>query len=1061
MNPKRPNNESRRTRERRQAEEAAALRMELSTRGVNLRGWPGGKPMAIKRPPTYSPRLAERVSLVMVAAAELGAMRETFGLGAYLVIAGPSTLDAGIIVSDTLDAEALKGIETWARNHRVITAAGSRRWAVVTVSQFFDPRRGTFVQRTYSGSGWFIGADLGRVFGLTAEHVVPRRGRNAGSWEIYPPGWGYIGPKQNVRKASPHRPPLRISSGRTGWQVEFGPVEHGNGKQRNGQYSRGDFLDVLSLADSQDGDRAADFSQHRVNFGLAPHSMPIAVPVTGEGAQQMADAVAAVHELALVLDEKAADWFTTAQDRAEGRGRIDLCRTPTPGTLAAQIPARFGVRAPMATFDLTEEEHLRWAESFHGGWTDACPKLLGTPFPAVTLDVSSCFPLVAHLIGWWEVLCADGIGRQNRTDALRRLCERSIADPAVVLDPAVWKQFGCCLVTVQPDGEPFPVEVEDKHRPDGRLEVVPLYSPDRPMHYSALDVLAAAVLSGQVPEILSATAYRPIGHQTSLRLRLPMLPGLTLTPEDDPAVELVARRRNAKAAGDIVLGAELRVVVNALTYGNLCRFDRELSKVGQTWVRRERPGPLNCMPIASSVTAGSHLLLAVLDRIVRDKGGLVAYRASDSSIVPSSPLGGEQPLTGGGVIHALSWSEVDSIVAPFDALSPDPEWTVWKVDRGTETEPMQAVIFGPNRHAEVVGDEVVDLTEAQLGGVYSDPPSMRGRDGKIRAWSLPAVAREVAYAVDRNQDPDKAVRPDALWDAGSVLAFPALRRLSARTPEMVRLLPSALGPRPGTRYAEASEDEWSLSSCGRIVVAFDPGGALDDWSSLGWVDKHTGEPVRVTTDTLNRNAVAVESLDRRAIQWSRRPLGEPIESVTVNADLLSHRGLVSGVLDANGDGIGGSDLWNRRVVYDESNAAAFVVAEADRLGPSAFAGRYGVPISTAEKLSAGRAPGRGTVHKVLAAVGPDGNRACALDGCTEPVSRTNAIFCCKAHRDRAFRQRRQAERERLLSAPKRPRKAASDPFAGLPRCVRCEAVMAGTADRGDGVCFSCDEEGVA
>ena len=261
-----------------------------------------------------------------------------------------------------------------------------------------------------------IGADLGRLLGLAAEFVVERTGRNQGSWEIYPPGWGVLHERNRVKRASPHRPPLRIASRRGGgWSVDFGPCEKGCGKVVDGQAWRGAFVDLLSLSYVADADRSASFSEHRENVDLPPCDLPIAVEPGAGGASQMADAVQTVHELAITLDERAAEWFTTPRDRAEGRGRVDLARTASPGKLAADLLGRAGVRAPMEALDLSPDEQDRWCESFHGGRTDAHPGLLGLSFSAVSLDVSSCFPLVAHLVDWWG-LAHRRVGRARRSD---------------------------------------------------------------------------------------------------------------------------------------------------------------------------------------------------------------------------------------------------------------------------------------------------------------------------------------------------------------------------------------------------------------------------------------------------------------------------------------------------------------------------------------------------------------------------------------------------------------------------------------------------------------------
>ncbi len=1018
-------------------------------RVVTMRSWPGSdnwKPPA--EPARFSQRLHDRVSLVLVCAAERGAVPECFGLGAYLVVAGRSVLEAGIIVPDDLDTKIRSRIKAWARRHPVETPGGAATRSVVSLGEFFDPRKGIFNRRVYSGAGWCIGADLGRSLGLAAEHVVERRGRNTGCWEVWLPGWGTIGEAHNVRRRFPHHPCLRISARRVGWQVAFGPCEKGNGKYEDGRQFPGRFLDVLSGAYALDGDRGASFSEHRENFGLAPVELPLSVSLATAGAVQVAAAAGAVHELAVALDRECAQWFTNMQDRNEGRGRQDLAHSVSPGGLAAQVPARFRVRPPLETFDLTEDEGRRWAETFHGGWCEADPRLTGITFSAVSDDVSSCFPLVAALIGWWDLLCAKRIARRNVTAELRRVCERVASDSTAALDPAIWRRFGCCLVTVRPSGQAFPVEVEDRLRPDGRLEVVPLFSPDRLMHYSALDVIAAAADSGDVPEIVGATAYVPVSRQSGLRKRRPILPGLVASVDEDPALELVRHRRSAKDRGDTRLAAVLRVMVNSLVFGNLARFDEVLRREDRGWVRDERPGPWNCLPVASSVTAGSHLLLAAYDRMVRDRGGIVAYRDTDSVIVPASPTGGALTLTDGSTVHELSWAEHDEIREAFGGLSPAPWWPVWECQRGTSDAPLRATVFGPKRHVEAVADQVLELTEAGLGGSYADPSGMRGRSGDIRSWSRAAVERELAYNHNHRDDHDNAVRESAPWDAGHTHPFPALRRLMVKTPEMVRLLPAPLEARPGTRYVEASGAIWHGPSLGRTVVALDPGGALEEWPALSWFDKQTGQRVQVTTEPAGTDTVVIESLAERAALWSRRPRSEPIGEVVIDADLIAYAGRVSGVIDADADGL--DDLRSRRTIHREARRLSAVNRAASAEGPRGFARRTGLPLRVAERAALGKPISVRNVAKALEVLGSHdpSDRRCALDGCEETVRRPNAQYCSKAHRDRAYRLRRKARANAPHGARRTP-KPKPDPFEGLPTCAYCDTVLLGlAAERG-------------
>jgi hypothetical protein len=378
---------------------------------------------------------------------------------------------------------------------------------------------------------------------------------------------------------------------------------------------------------------------------------------------------------------------------------INLPRMASPGGLAAEIPLRMGIRASLQTLALPPRELAKWAETFHGGWNWADTSVLGVCLPCVSLDVSSCFPLVAHLIGWWGLLCADSVSSRGVTRYLRGVCERAITDPRSVLDPDVWQALGCTRAEVLPDGEVWPFELEDKHRADGRLEFVPGWSPGRPFHFAWPDVVHAAIESGTVPRIIRATRLVPNGRQEGIR-DLPVLPGLVLLGNEDPVLRLVAYRRRMKNEGNATMARLLHVVVNSLVSGNPSRFDEIRVKRDGKWVTSEKPGPWNCMPIASTVTAGSHLLLGIFDRMVANLGSAVLYRDTDSSMVPSLPDGGSVGLPDGGRQLLLTWNQVDEIADAFAPLSPDPEWPLWKIDRGTAEDPLHTLAYGPKRRIE-------------------------------------------------------------------------------------------------------------------------------------------------------------------------------------------------------------------------------------------------------------------------------------------------------------------------------------------------------------------------
>ena len=106
-------------------------------------------------------------------------------------------------------------------------------------------------------------------------------------------------------------------------------------------------------------------------------------------------------------------------------------------------------------------------------------------------------------------------------------------------------------------------------------------------------------------------------------------------------------------------------------------FSGELSGTERT-CEMEVPGPWYFPPLASLITAGGRLLLAMLERMVSDAGGTYLMCDTDSMAIASSEKGGFVRCQGGphrmsnkgDAIKALPWKQVRRIVDRFKGLNP-------------------------------------------------------------------------------------------------------------------------------------------------------------------------------------------------------------------------------------------------------------------------------------------------------------------------------------------------------------------------------------------------------
>ena len=204
---------------------------------------------------------------------------------------------------------------------------------------------------------------------------------------------------------------------------------------------------------------------------------------------------------------------------------------------------------------------------------------------------------------------------------------------------------------------------------------------DEPRWYPLADVLAAVILGGPSPTIRRAIRFVPQGrhraqttefrNNVELRSDRPFFKVIVeqrqvakTGAKADP--ELAALERGLKemaASGGYGVYAEVNVQPNAAdedrlpgdVYSDIC--------FPATKVHDERPGAFTNPILASLVTGGARLLLAMLEREITRRGGTYALCDTDAM---ASVCGDDGPAG----IPPLPESAISEIVAQFDLLSP-------------------------------------------------------------------------------------------------------------------------------------------------------------------------------------------------------------------------------------------------------------------------------------------------------------------------------------------------------------------------------------------------------
>lgn len=84
----------------------------------------------------------------------------------------------------------------------------------------------------------------------------------------------------------------------------------------------------------------------------------------------------------------------------------------------------------------------------------------------------------------------------------------------------------------------------------------------------------------------------------------------------------------------------------------------------------EDPGPWFFPPLASLITSGGRLLLAMTEACVNERRGTYLFCDTDSLAIVASKRGGPLRIPGGEGLRVLSWKEVRTILDKFSALNP-------------------------------------------------------------------------------------------------------------------------------------------------------------------------------------------------------------------------------------------------------------------------------------------------------------------------------------------------------------------------------------------------------
>jgi hypothetical protein len=200
----------------------------------------------------------------------------------------------------------------------------------------------------------------------------------------------------------------------------------------------------------------------------------------------------------------------------------------------------------------------------------------------------------------------------------------------------------------------------------------------------------------------------------------------------------------------------LKILANAGGYGmyaelNRTQYGKNSPKQlhvysGDKYIKRaastvEIPGPWYFPPVASLITAGGRLLLAMLEKMVSSAGGTYMMCDTDSMAIVATQAGSLVPCNGGKhrlqdgqeAIKALPWEQVKEIAKRFSRLNPYDKEVVpqilkienYNFDRQDKQHPLYGFAISAKRYALFTGDGTIIKPSEHGLGPYFHPNTRR------------------------------------------------------------------------------------------------------------------------------------------------------------------------------------------------------------------------------------------------------------------------------------------------------------------------------------------------
>lgn len=354
----------------------------------------------------------------------------------------------------------------------------------------------------------------------------------------------------------------------------------------------------------------------------------------------------------------------------------------SPASIAKAYLNEMGIKRPHSHFKLSNKAFGIAMQSYYGGRAEC--RIRKTPVPVIHTDFTSQYPTVNALLGNWNALTSSKSRFVDFTTPVNRLLAKATIE--TTFDPDFWKQLSF-FALVKPKGDILPVRTIY----GGKTQNIGLnyLSSNEPLWYAGPDLVASKILTGRTPQVIKAYKFSVEGRQSGLR-NVNLGGMVEVRPRLEDFYRKVIEQRISHKKTNPALASFLKVLANSGSYGlfvevNVERKTKEKPVEYLSGEKRgivdsnytEKPGAWYFPPLASLITSGGRLLLAMLEQSVKNRNGSYLFCDTDSLCIVGTKHGGFVECTGGPIfredksgIHALSLNEIKEIGSDFRKLNP-------------------------------------------------------------------------------------------------------------------------------------------------------------------------------------------------------------------------------------------------------------------------------------------------------------------------------------------------------------------------------------------------------